>query len=166
MSLLVPDTGLLFWMLLSFGCVVFILVKFGFPVITKMVDDRKAFIDQSLEEARKAHEQLAGIQAESAEILRKAREEQSRLLAEARETRKRIIRDAQEAARIQARIQLDQARKEISDMKEKAIREIRSEIGGLSVAIAEKVVRGKLGDGKEQAALIDRLLDERVTYKS
>lgn len=166
MSLLVPDTGLLFWMVLSFGVVVFILAKYGFPVITRMVDERKALIDQSLEEARQAHEQLATIQAQSEEMLRQAREEQSRLLTEALETKKQILSDAREAAQRQTRIQLEQARKEIDDMKEKAIREVRSEIAGLSVDIAEKVLRGKLENEKEQKAVIERLLDESVIYKS
>ena len=48
MSLLVPDSGLLFWMLLSFGIVFFVLAKYGFPVIVKMVNERKEYIDRSL----------------------------------------------------------------------------------------------------------------------
>ena len=44
MSLLVPDSGLLFWMLLSFGIVFFVLAKYGFPVIVKMVNERKEYI--------------------------------------------------------------------------------------------------------------------------
>lgn len=166
MSLLIPDTGLLFWMLLSFGFVVVILAKYGFPVITKMVEERKAFIDHSLEEARKAHEQLTHIETESKEILRKAREEQSRILAEAMETKKQILSDAQESARLQTRLQLEQARKEINDLKEKTLREIRSEIADLSVNIAEKVIRTKLENNKEQEAVIQRLLDESAIYKS
>ena len=55
MSLFTPDVGLIFWMLLSFGIVFFVLAKWGFPVITRMVDDRKRFIDQSLEAAREAN---------------------------------------------------------------------------------------------------------------
>ena len=48
MSLLLPDSGLLFWMFLSFGIVFVILAKYGFPVIIKMVEGRKTYIDQSL----------------------------------------------------------------------------------------------------------------------
>ena len=51
MSLLLPDSGLLFWMLLSFGIVFVVLAKYGFPIIVKMVDGRKTYIDQSLEVA-------------------------------------------------------------------------------------------------------------------
>ena len=58
MSLLVPDSGLLFWMLLSFGIVFFVLAKYGFPVIVKMVNERKEYIDRSLVVAKEANEQL------------------------------------------------------------------------------------------------------------
>ena len=51
MDLFTPDAGLLFWMLLSFGVVFFVLAKWGFPGITRMVDDRKRYIDESLEDA-------------------------------------------------------------------------------------------------------------------
>ena len=65
MSLLTPDSGLLFWMIVSFGIVFVILSKYGFPVIIKAVEQRKAYIDNSLETARQANEQLANIQARS-----------------------------------------------------------------------------------------------------
>ena len=45
MSLLTPDSGLLFWMVIVFGIVFVILAKYGFPVITRMVDERKQYID-------------------------------------------------------------------------------------------------------------------------
>ena len=49
MSLLLPDSGLLFWMFVAFGIVFVILAKYGFPIIIRMVEDRKVYIDQSLE---------------------------------------------------------------------------------------------------------------------
>ena len=64
MDLLIPSTGLLFWMSLTFLVVLFILWKFGFPVIVKMVTERKAFIDDSLRQAHEANEKLANIQKE------------------------------------------------------------------------------------------------------
>lgn len=166
MSLLVPETGLLFWMLLSFGIVALILGRYGFPVIVRMVDERKALIDRSLEEARIAREQLAALRDQSAAMLREAQETQSRILAEAAAAKQRILDDARDEARKQTRLQLEQARKEIDDMKEKALREVRDEVAGLSVSIAEKVLRRKLGDRQEQEAVIRRLLDERVNYNS
>ena len=43
MSLLTPDSGLLFWMVIVFGIVFVILAKYGFPVITRMVDAGKPY---------------------------------------------------------------------------------------------------------------------------
>ena len=80
MSLLTPDSGLLFWMIVSFGIVFAILSKYGFPVIIKAVEQRKAYIDNSLETARQANEQLANIQAEGARILAEAKEKQNAIL--------------------------------------------------------------------------------------
>ena len=64
MELLTPDTGLLFWMILSFLIVLVILARYGFPVIVKAVSKRQEFIEGSFESARKANEQLANIKIE------------------------------------------------------------------------------------------------------
>ena len=160
MSLLVPDSGLLFWMLLSFGIVFFVLAKFGFPVITKMVDERKQYIDHSLVIAKEANEQLANIKAEGESILTKANEEQMRILKEAAEARERIVRDAKEQARIEGDKMLAEARRQIQAEKEDAIRNIRRQVAILSVDIAEKVLRKNLDTDKEQMQMIDRMLDE------
>ena len=60
MGLLTPDPGLLFWMIIVFGVVFFVLAKYGFPVIIKMVEDRKAYIDNSLKAAREANGTCSG----------------------------------------------------------------------------------------------------------
>ena len=73
MGLLTPDPGLLFWMVITFGVVFFILAKYGFPVILKTVEDRKAYIDNSLKAAREANEQLANVKVEGEKILAQAR---------------------------------------------------------------------------------------------
>ena len=85
-SILTPDFGLLFWMLVAFVALFLLLAKFGFPAITNAVEARKNFIDESLQNARAANEKLAGIQAESEKVLREAREKQAEILKEAAET--------------------------------------------------------------------------------
>lgn len=162
MGLLTPDPGLLFWMVVVFGIVFFLLAKFGFPVIIKMVDDRKAYIDNSLKAAREANEQLANVKMEGEKILAQAHEEQARILKSATETRDRIIREAQEKARLEGDRLMEEMKKQIETEKESAIRDIRRQVALLSVGIAEKVMRTKLADEKEQTELISRLVDEMV----
>ena len=162
MGLLTPDPGLLFWMLVTFGVVFFLLAKYGFPIIIKAVEDRKAYIDNSLKSAREANEQLANVKQESEKILAQAREEQNRILSEAAVTRDHIIKDAQDRATVEGQRLMAEVKKQIETEKESAIRDIRRQVAVLSVGIAEKIMRGKLADEKEQNALIDRMLDEMI----
>lgn len=162
MGLLTPDPGLLFWMIIVFGVVFFILAKYGFPVIIRMVEDRKAYIDQSLKAAREANEKLASVKQEGERILAQANEEQVRILNEAAATRDRIINEAKERARLEGDRLKEEMKKQIETEKESAIRDIRRQVAVLSVGIAEKVMRSKLADEKEQMELIDRMLDEMI----
>lgn len=166
MSLLTPDFGLLFWMLVSFGIVVFLLVKFGFPVIVKMVEDRKAYIDESLLAAQQAREQLTKVKEESDAIIAQARKEQVDILAEAAKTRDMMIEDAKDKAKNEGVKQIELAKKQIELEKDDAIRSVRREVAKLSVDIAEKVLRAKLDNDKDQMNMIDRLLDEINISKS
>ena len=140
MDLLVPSSGLLFWMTITFFVVLFILWKWGFPAITDMVRERNAFIDDSLRKAQEANDKLANIQQEGESILQEARSEQARILKDAADTRDAIVGKAQE--------------------RQNAISDIRAQVAVLSVQIAEKVLREKLSTDKAQMDLIDRLLDE------
>ena len=160
MDLLIPDSGLLFWMTIVFIVVFLILWKWGFPVIVKMVNDRKEYIDGSLKKAREANEKLANIQKEGELLLQQAREQQSKILKEASDTRDAIVEKAQEKARDEGARIVSDARTEIENEKQAAISEIRNQVAELSVQIAEKILREKLKGDKEQNELIDRLLDE------
>ena len=160
MSLITPDFGLFFWMTVVFLVVFFILWKYGFPVIVKMVDERKAFIDESLRKAHEANERLANIQKEGESILQEAREKQAQILKEAAETRDAIVEKAQDKARSEGARLLDEAKAAIEQEKKAAIADIRQQVATLSVEIAEKVLKQNLKDDKSQMDLIDRMLDE------
>lgn len=159
-SILTPDFGLLFWMLLAFLIVFCLVAKFGFPIITKMVEERKKYIDESLKKAHEANEKLTGINKESERILNEARIQQAEILNQAKATGDSIIKEAREKAQAEsAKIILD-AKAQITAEKENALRDIRQTVADLSIMIAEKVVRQKLADNNEQQKLIEKMLDE------
>jgi len=160
MSLITPDFGLFFWMTVVFLVVLFILWKYGFPVIVKMVNERKAFIDESLNKAREANERLANIQKEGESILQEAREKQALILKEAAQTRDSIVERAQDKARAEGSRLLEEAKAAIEQEKKAAIADIRKQVATLSVEIAEKILRQNLRDDKSQMDLIDRMLDD------
>ena len=119
MSLLLPDSGLLFWMFLSFGIVFVILAKYGFPVIIKMVEGRKTYIDQSLEVAREANAQLSKLKEEGDALVAAANKEQGRILREAMEERDKIVHEARKQAEIAAQKELDAVKQQIQMEKDK-----------------------------------------------
>jgi len=160
MDLLIPSTGLLFWMSITFLVVLLILWKFGFPVITDMVKERKAFIDDSLRKAHEANEKLANIQKEGESILQEAREKQAQILKEAADTREAIVAKAKADAREEGARLLNDAKAEIEQEKKAAIADIRKQVATLSVEIAEKVLKQNLQGDKAQMDLIDRMLDD------
>ena len=158
--LLQPELGLLFWMLVSFGIVFFVLAKFGFPIIVKMVEERKAFIDKSLEAAKAANERLAGIQEESERILKQTRDEEIRILKEAQETRGKIIGEAKVQAAVEAGKLIAEAKTAIQKEKDLAIRDIQNQVADLSLNIAEKVLRKKMDNTPAQRELVQTLIEE------
>ena len=162
MNLMLPDSGLLFWMTIIFAIVFFILAKFGFPIITGMVEKRNKRIDDALDAARTAEEALARLSQEQERLLAEAKAEQSRILQEASQQRDSMIAKAQEEARTEAVKILDEAKVRIQEEKEAALRDVRREVATLSLAIAEKVIRKELSDDKVQMELIGKMTDEAL----
>ena len=160
MDLMLPDTGLLFWMTVIFGLVLFILAKFGFPLITGMVEKRNKRINDSLEAARIAEQAIAHLKEEQDRIIAETRAEQSKLMQEAAAERDRMIAQAQDQARAEAQKIMEDAKERINQEKEAAMSELRNEVAKMSIAIAEKVVRKELASDVGQKDLVDKLLDE------
>lgn len=166
MSLLSPEPGLLFWMMLSFGIVLFVLAKYGFPIILKMVETRHNYIEESLQSARKAQEELAQVKETGEALLANTRKEQALILKETTRKKDILIEQAREEARLEAEKIIVAARDQIYAEKEEAIRSIRNEVSRLSVDLAERILREKLITNEDQMGMIDRLLDEIEISKS
>ena len=160
MDLLMPSFGLMFWMAIVLFVVLALLWKFGFPAITKMVEERKNYIDESLRKAHEANEKLANIQKEGESILQEAREKQALILKEATTTRDAIVAKAESQAKEQGEKLISDAKLQIETEKQNAIRDIRSQVAELSVKIAEKIIKEQLSTDAKQMELIDKLLDE------
>ena len=147
-------------MLLAFLVVFCLLAMFGFPVITKMVEERKAYSDASLQKAHEANERLAGIEQECERLLNEAHARQAEIINQAKAMGDSMVRQAREKAQAEGAKLLQEAKEQIVVEKENALRDIRQTVADLSVAIAEKVVRQQLKGNAEQQKLMERLLDE------
>ncbi len=160
MNLLTPDPGLLFWMVLSFLIVFFLLAKFGFPVIVNAINKRKEFIEASLVSAKEANERLASIQEEGEKLLAEAKAQQKEIISAAMQEKQKILQAAQDEARTSAQQIVDDATARITAEKEKALREVRSEVATLAIDIAEKVLSEKMSNSAEQKKAIEHMIEK------
>lgn len=160
MSLLLPDSGLLFWMTIIFVIVFFLLAKFGFPVITGMVEKRTGRINDALAAAREAEQRLAGLTQEHERMIEEARDEHERIMRETAVEREKMIYMAREEAEKEAEKIIEEAKARIREEKEAALRDARREIALISMTVAEKVIRKELSSSSAQSDLVDKLVDE------
>ncbi len=160
MSLVTPDSGLLFWMVIIFGLLFFLLVKFGFPIITSMVEKRDSAIGKSLKDAKEVEARMSALVEEHSKMVEEARKEQSAIMKEATEAKKALVEQAKVEAREEADKILADARIRIAAEKESALRDVRREVALLSVSIAEKILRKDLSSEEAGAEVISKMIDE------
>jgi len=165
-SLVEPSFGLIFWMTLSFLAVLFILAKFAWKPILNGLKEREASIADSLNEAKKAREEIAAMNARNEDLMREAREEREVLLKEARDIRDREIATAKERAKAEGDAMLARAREDIRNEKNAAIAEMKNEVAQLSILVAERILKEKLGDPAAQKTLVDKVMAEADQRKS
>ena len=165
MSLLMPDFGLLFWMLLSFGIVFFIVSKWGFPIITRMVEERAAYIDKSLLAADEANRLLAEVKTQSEILLEETRMQQLDMLRETAQNREQILTNAKEVALRETQKMIEEAQKQIRLERETVLAEIHSQVAIMAIDVAEKILRRELQEKSRQMDLVNLLLDEAQRTK-
>jgi F-type H+-transporting ATPase subunit b len=162
MDLMIPDSGLLFWMLIAFGILFFILARYGWPLITGVVERRNERIAKALSDAAAARQLLATLKQQEEKILQQSRDEQARLVEQTEALRIKLTDQAREAAQEESRIILEKAREQIHKEKEMVMQELRLYVASLSVEVAEKILRKQLEPDNRQIELINQLIDETI----
>lgn len=160
MELFTPDFGLVFWMFVAFILLFLVLAKWGWPVIIKMMDKRASTIDQGVEDARKAKEQLDNARAEAQKYVKEAQARQAEMLREAAKMKTDIIEEARREAQSTAQKEMDAAKLAIDQARKDAESQFRNEVGKFSIDIAEKMLRSRMSNDKAQTELVNKLLDE------
>ena len=153
-------------MVLIFGIVFFILAKFGFPMITGMVERRAERIDGSIAKAKEAEEKLSRLAQEHERMIEESRREQVRILEEASHAREEILARAKQEAADEADKILLHAQMEIDSRREAAMSDLRRQVAELSVDVAEKILRRELSTDSRQQEFMESLLDEASKMKT
>ena len=160
MQLVTPSIGLLFWMFITFGVVLFVLKKFAWKPILNALKERDQSIESALQSAELAREEMTQLKADNQKIMIEAKKERDELLMEARNLKDKIITEAKEKAAAEANKILETARQNFRSEKEAAINEIKNQVAVLSVEVAEKILKQKLSEYKEQKELIENMMKD------
>lgn len=160
MDLILPSVGLIFWMTITFLIVFFLLRKLAWKPILGALKDREKSIQDALDSAQKAKEEMAALQASNEAILMEARNERDKLLKEARDTKENIISEAKASAQKEADKIIQSARESIQSEKAAAMDELKNQVAKLSIEIAEKIIRTELSSDEKQKALVNTMLNE------
>jgi len=160
MELVTPGIGLIFWMTTTFLIVFFLLKKFAWGPILGMIKDREKSIEDALQKAEMAKEDMKLFQKENEKLMSQAKAERDVMLKEARELKESTIYEAKSKASAEADRILTAARAEIQNEKNQAINEIKNQVAVLSIEIAEKIIKSELSSDQKQKALVDNLLSE------
>lgn len=160
MDLIKPEFGLIFWSLVTFVILLIVLRKFAWNPILGAVEEREEGIKTALASAEGARKDMENLKADNERILQEARNERETMLKEAREMKNKMISDAKEEAQSQANKMIAQAQEAIEGEKKAAVAELKSHVAGLSLDIAEKVVRNELSNKDKQLKLVEDMLGD------
>lgn len=158
MGLVFPDSGLLFWMLITFIVVFIILKKYAWKPIISSLHERERKIKESLLALERAQKQIEEIQEQNKKLLQEAKEERDKILQEAREYKEEVFKTAEKEAKEKAAKLIADAKIQIESEKQKAIFEIKNTIAEFSIMISEKILQRELEDKEKHKDLIDDML--------
>lgn len=155
-----PDVGLLFWTTVFFLLFLFLLKRFAWVPLTAALVKRQSDIQDALNEAKKAKEEMSALNARNEELIKEAQEQRALIMKEAKTAKDTIINDAKVKAKEEAQRIMSTATQEIEAQKKSALMEVKNEVGQMALSIAEKVIRKELQSNPDQVSFVDKLVNE------
>jgi F-type H+-transporting ATPase subunit b len=154
-----PDPGLAIWTIITFLVLLWLLTKFAWRPLLRVLDARRETIRKSLDDAQQAKQELEELNQKSAQILKNAYAEAESILSKSRVEAEKFREEMKQKARTDAEVIIREARAQIETETGRVLRQIRAEVADLSVAIASKLIR-KDFTKEDNSALIEETLKQ------
>ena len=159
-NVLKPDFGLIFWTVIIFLLLYAILGRLAFRPIQKALRRRDGEIQSSIDEAKKARAEMEAQAADNQRLLIEAREERTRIIGHAEQESKQMIAAAKNEAREAAQKVATDAKRDIDNMRKAAMVDLKKEVGGMAIEIAEKILQKDLRSDANQEAFVKELVSD------
>jgi F-type H+-transporting ATPase subunit b len=160
MDLLIPEVGLVVFQTIAFLLLMFLLSKFAWKPVLAAIKEREQSIDDALNKAELAKQEMARLTSQNEELMKQARAERDEILKEAKILKDNIVNEAKTSAQTEGAKLIEKARIEIENQKKAALAELKGQVSTLSLDIAERVLRSQLDDKAKQQDLVNSLLKD------
>ncbi|TKC12200.1 F0F1 ATP synthase subunit B [Pedobacter polaris] len=160
MELLVPEFGLVILQTIAFLLLMFLLAKFAWKPVLAAIKEREQSIDDALNKAELAKQEMARLTSQNEELMKQARADRDEILKEAKILKDSIVNEAKTSAQTEGAKLIEKARIEIENQKKAALAELKGQVSTLSLDIAERVLRSQLDDKAKQQDLVNNLLKD------
>jgi F-type H+-transporting ATPase subunit b len=160
MDLLLPEFGLVIYQSIAFLLLMFLLAKFAWKPVLASIKEREQNIDEALNKAELAKQEMARLTAQNEELMKEARAERDLILKEAKTLKDSIVNEAKTQAHNEGAKLIEKAKIEIENQKKAALAELKNQVSTLSLDIAERVLRNQLQDKAKQEDLVANLLKD------
>ncbi|NOT75466.1 MAG: F0F1 ATP synthase subunit B [Cyclobacteriaceae bacterium] len=160
MEFLTPGSGLLFWQFVVFIALVFLLGKMAWKPILASLKEREDSIQNALDSAERAKNEMASLKSDNEKLMKQAREERDIMLREARDAANRLHDQAQADAKKNADKIIEDAKAVINIEKQAALRDVRAQVATFSLEIAEKLMKKNLSTDKAQKEMVDGFMND------
>jgi F-type H+-transporting ATPase subunit b len=151
------DARLLVWTLITFGGLVFLLARFAFKPLQRVLGERERSIREALEQARRAGEDTEKVRQENAARLQEARQAAQRIIDESHRVAEEARHEAREESRREADIMVAQARADIERELRRSLDQLKGTVADLSLRISREFIRENLDERRHQE-LVDEFL--------
>lgn len=152
--------GLFIWVSIIFVVLIILMRKFAWKPILEALNSREEGISNALKAAENAKKELEALNADNERILKEARAERDVMLKEAREIKEKIVSEAKGEANAEAEAIITNAKAAIELEKQSALNELKTQVAGISIDIAKKIIKSELASEESQLALVEKSLNE------
>lgn len=158
--LLKPELGLIFWQVIIFLIILWLLTKFAWKPILKALDGREKKIDDALRAAEHAQIEMRQLADQRQKQEAEAQAEIARRMKEAKEMADKMVADARDKAAAEYEIRMKAATQDIANQKSALINDVKNQMGGIIIELAEKVLHRELADKQAQTGYIKDMVEQ------
>jgi F-type H+-transporting ATPase subunit b len=156
---IIPSLNELIVGILAFAVLFGVLWRFALPRADQVLEERTENIEGKLEHAERERQQAEELLRQYRERLSSAEQEAQRIIDEARANADRLRKDLMGKAEQEAQRVIEQGRQAILGERDRAVRELRTEVGRLAVELATRVIGDSL-DRDRQLRLVDQYIEQ------